>query len=101
MAIEDASHGVADRLVEVVALDQHSEQTGNRAFFEVPGTLEDARQQVEDRRRIALLTWGVTGGKADFALRHGEAGDRVHNQQDIVALVAEVLADRDGDEGGA
>ena len=66
-----------------------------------PGALADFRQQVEDRRRVALLAGRFAGGEADLALRHGEAGDRIHHEQHVGALIAEILGDGESDEAGA
>ena len=70
-------------------------------LLKIAGALEDLRQQIEDRGRVALLAGRFAGGKADFALGHGEAGDGIHDEQDALALVAEVLGDGEGDEAGA
>ena len=59
-----------------------------------------ARQFGEDGRRIALGGRRLAGGQADLALRHGEAGDAVHQAQHVLVLVAEVLGDRHGHIGG-
>ena len=69
--------------------------------LEVAGALQNSGQQVEDGRRIAFLAGRFAGGQADFALRHGEAGNRIHNQQHFGALVAEVFGDGEGHEAGA
>ena len=62
----------------------------------VAGALEQRRQQREHRRRIALRGRRLAGRQADLALRHREARHRVHHQQHVLALVAEVLGDRRG-----
>ena len=64
------------------------------------GALQQPRQLGEDRRRIALGGRRLAGGKADLALRHGEAGDRVHQQQHVLVLVAEVFGDGQRQVGG-
>ena len=101
MAVEDAAHRIADGLVEIVALHQDGEESGNRPAPEIPGALEDLRQQVKHRRRVALLAGWFAGGETDLALGHGEAGDRIHDQQNVGSLVAEILRDGQGDEAGA
>ncbi len=52
----------------------------------------------EDGRRIALGRRRLAAGKADFPLRHCETRDRVHQEQDVLVLVAEILGDRHGEE---
>ena len=89
------AHGVGDRLVGVVAFDEHGVEAGDAALAaDVAGALEQARQQREHRRRIALRGRRLAGGEPDLALRHREARDRVHHQQDVLPLLAEVLGDR-------
>ena len=65
------------------------------------GALQQFRQQREDRRRVALGGRRLADGQPDLALRHGEAGHRVHHQVDPAALVAEVLGDGRGEEAPA
>ena len=60
----------------------------------VAGPLEQPRQQREHRRRIALGRRRFAGRQPDLALRHRETRHRVHHQQHVLALVAEVLGDR-------
>ena len=66
-----------------------------------PARSQDLGQQVEDRRRVAFLAGRFAGGEADLALGHGEAGNGIHDQKHVGALVAEVLGDGQGDEAGA
>ena len=68
------------------------------------GPLQEPRQLGEHRRRIALGGRRLAGGKPDLALRHGKAGDRIHQQQHVLALVAEIFGDGErqiGRPGGA
>ena len=70
-------------------------------FWKIPGALQHPRQQVEHRRRVSFLAGRFAGGQADLALRHGEAGDRIHDQQHVGALVAKIFGDRQRHETGA
>ena len=66
------------------------EQAGDGALPGAgPGPLQQPRQLGEHRRRIALGGRRLAGGQADLALRHGEAGDRIHQHQHVLAVVAE------------
>jgi hypothetical protein len=69
-------------------------------FFAIAGAFHQHRQLGEHRRRIALGGGRLADGQRDLALRHGVAGQRIHDQQDVLALVAEVLGNRGG-VGGA
>ena len=57
------------------------------------GALQQPRQLGKHRRRIAFGGRRLAGGKPDLALRHGKAGDRVHQQQHLLVLIAEILGD--------
>ena len=60
------------------------------------GPLDQLGQQGEDRRRIAPRGRRFARRQADLALGHGIAGDGVHQQQDVLALIAKVFGDRRG-----
>ena len=70
-------------------------------FLKLAGALEDARQDGEDGGRVALLAGWLAGGQSDFALRHGQARHRIHHQQHVGALVAEIFGDGQRHEAGA
>ena len=50
------------------------------------------------RWRIAFLAGRLSGGQSDFALRHGQPRHRIHHQQHVHALVAEVFRGGQRDE---
>ena len=99
VAVEQAAHGVADRLVGVVGLDQHGVEGGDAALRAAAGALDQLRQQGEDRGRIAARGGRLAGRQADLALGQREPRQRVHQQQHVLALVAEVLGDGRGRGG--
>jgi hypothetical protein len=101
VAVEDGAHGVADRFVEIVAFHQDGEESGDGALLKISGALQNARQQIEDRGRVALLAGRLAGGQADFALRHGQARHRIHDEQHVGALIAKIFGDGQGHETGA
>ena len=68
---------------------------------DAPGPLEQPGQQREHRRRVAARRGRLAGRQPDLALRHREAGEAVHQQQHVVALVAEPLGDARRGERGA
>ena len=100
MAVEDASHGVGDRLVHVVAVDEHGVQRGDRTGRRRARALQQLREHREDGRRVAARRGRLADRQADLALGHREARDRVHHQHHVAALVAEVLRDRGRRERG-
>jgi hypothetical protein len=87
---------IGDRFVVVVTLDQDREQAGDRARSAPsrPRPLQQPRQFGEHRRRVALGGRRLAGGKADLALRLGETGNRVDQAEHVLALVAEILRQR-------
>jgi hypothetical protein len=82
VAVEDGAHRVADGLVEIVAFHQHGEEAGDGAAAKFPARSKILGQQIENRRRVAFLAGRLAGRQPDFALRHGQARDRIHHQQD-------------------
>ena len=101
MAVENAAHSVRHRLFMVVAIHQHAENAGNGAFLGPgPGALKKARQLGKDGGGIALGGRRLAGRKTDLPLRHGEAGDRVHQHQHILAEIAEIFGDGELEVGG-
>ena len=65
------------------------------------GALEQPRQDGEHRRRVAARRRRLADREPDLALRHREAGQRVHHQHHVEARVAEVLGDRGREERAA
>src|SRR6266581_216962 len=93
VAIQHGAHRIADRLVEIVALHQHGEESGDGAVSEIPRAFKDLRQQAEHRWWIALLAGRLSRRQTDLALRHSEACYRIHHHQNARALVAEIFGD--------
>ena len=93
VAVEDRPGAVRDRLVHVVALDEDGVDAGDAAPFARSGAFEELGQDGERRRWIAPCGRRLAGGETDVALCHRHAGQRVHQQQDVFALVREVLGD--------
>ena len=79
--------------VKIVAFHQHGIEAGDGAALKVSGALEDFGKQAEHGRRVALLAGRLAGGEPDFALRHGQPRDRVHDQQNIQSLIAKIFGD--------
>src|SRR5205809_6973993 len=92
VAIQHGAYGVADRFVEVVALHQHREESGDGAVPEISRALKNLGKQAEHRRRIAFLTGRLSRRETDLTLRHGEACHRIHHHQDARTLVAETFS---------
>src|SRR3546814_19611676 len=104
VAVERAADRVGDRLVVIVALDQHREQPGDVAGARDAraGALEQLRQLREDGRRIALARRRLARAEADLALRLGGAGDAVHQAENLAAPGAKREDERGGGkEGGS
>jgi hypothetical protein len=100
VAVEDRARRVGDRLVHVVAVDEHGVEAGDRAAVARARALEQLREHREDAGRVAARGRRLADGQADLALGHREARDRVHHQHHVRALVAEVLGDGGRGERG-
>ena len=100
MAVEQAAHRVGDRFVFIVAFDEHGVERGDAAASAPGRPARRAAATGEHRRRIAARGGRFAGGQADLALGHGEARDRIHQQQHVAALVAEVFGDGGRGERG-
>ena len=94
VAVGDALHGVGDRLVEVVALDQHRVEAGDRPDRRLAGALEDLREQREDARRESLRRRRLARGEADLRCAWQRRVSESISSRTLLALVAEVLGDR-------
>ena len=62
------------------------------------GAFEQLGEHRERRRRVAARRRRLADREADLALRHGDAGERVHHEHHVGAAVAEGLGDAGGDE---
>ena len=78
------------------SLRQHGVEGRDRAaaFGAVAGAFHQLRQSGEHRGRVAARDGGSPTASTHFALSHGSAaGERVHDQQHMAPLVAEILGD--------
>ena len=55
VSVQQAAHGVGDRLILVVAFDKHRIKRRNAALAALPRALDEPRQQCERRWRIAAI----------------------------------------------
>ncbi len=103
MAVEDAAGDVGDGLVHVRGGDEHAEDGGDVALAEGAGAgaLAKGGDEVRRRGREAAQGRRLAGGQGDLAVRLGEAGERVEEEEDVPALVAEDLGDGHRHPGGA
>ncbi len=93
VAIKHAARRIGDRVLLVVTFGQHRVERSDRAAprFAVASTLDQLGQLGEHRGWIATGGGRLADGQGDLALGLGETGQRIHQQQDVLALVAEVL----------
>ena len=64
-----------------------------------PARSKQLGQEGKDRRGVAAGGGRFAHRQPDFPLGHGEAGHRIHHQQHVLPLVAEILGDGHGDKG--
>src|SRR5271165_2233161 len=100
VAIEQGARGIHQGVVLVVAFHQNGIEAGDAAGGERPRAFDEAGEQREDRRRVALGGGWFASGESDFALGHRQAGQRVDYQQNVPAMRAEVFCDRRRRESG-
>ncbi|MOA20300.1 hypothetical protein D3C78_1407350 [compost metagenome] len=98
VAIQDRACLVGDRLGHVIPLHQHGIEGGDGAFVGLTRPLHQAGQGGKHRRGVTAPGGGFAGGQADFTLGAGEAGDGVHQQQHLLALIPEIFGDGGGDK---
>ena len=94
MTIEDAPHCVRDGFIQIVAIDEHGDQTGDRTRWGRAELFHGARQQIEDRRRVAPRAGRFAPQQSDLALRHRHAGHAVQQEHHVVPLVPKTRSDR-------
>ncbi len=95
MPVEHAPRRVGDRVLLVIAFGQYRVEGGDRtaAGLGIAGTLHQLGQLGEHRRRIALGGRRLADGQGDFPLGLGETCQGIHQQQDVLALVAKIFGD--------
>ena len=100
VAIEKTTHRVCHGFVLIVAFDQHGVIGGDTSDTCLASSLDELWHQGEHRGRVAARSRRFAGGEADFALGHCKPRHRIDEQQNLPALVAEILGDGRGGEGG-
>ena len=63
--------------------------------------VERVRGYGEDGGRVTERGGRLAGGEADLALRHRKARDGIQKADDLLAFVAEVFGDGEGQPSGA
>ena len=95
VAVEHTPRRVGDRVLLVVAFRQYGIERRDRtaARLGIARALHQFRQLGEYRGWITLGRWRLADGQGDFPLGLGKTGQRVHQQQDVLALVAKIFGD--------
>src|SRR5450432_999644 len=93
VAIEKTTHRVCHGFVLIVAFDQHGVIGGDTSDTCLASSLDELWHQGEHRGRVAARSRRFAGGEADFALGHCKPRHRIDEQQNLPALVAEILGD--------
>ncbi|PAV74251.1 hypothetical protein WR25_05434 [Diploscapter pachys] len=99
MPVEDRPRRIDDRIVAVVAIGQHGIDGGDRpaAAHVGAGALDQIGQHRDGGRRITARAGGFAQRQPDLAARMRDAGQRIHDEQHLLALIAKGF----GDGGGA
>ena len=95
MTIECAANGIGDGIVVVIAIHEDGKDPCNEAFAlsTWPGALKKLGQIGKYAGWIAACYRSLASRKGHIAAGVGITGDRIHDQQDIFAEVAEILRD--------
>ena len=94
MAVQNCTHMIGYRLVHIVAFHQDAIDCGDGAAFAYTTTsFEYLRKKVEYRWRVTARGWWLADRQADFPLRHRETGNRIDDQQDVLALISKIFGD--------
>ena len=98
VTVENGARGVGNRVLLVIAFGQHRIERGDGATAAdtVTGAFNQCRQLGKDRWRIALGCRRLADSQRDFTLCHRVAGEGVHDQQHVLAAVAEIFCDAGG-----
>ncbi len=96
MAIENSTRGIGNRIIVIIAIHEDGDDRRNRpgALSPRAGALQQTGQFGEDRCRIAAGDGRLAGGYRHFPDRMGKPGDAIDDEEDIVALIAEMLRNR-------
>ena len=94
MSVEETAQGVGDGLVGIVGVEQHSEKAGDAADLGAAHAFDEPREHRKKARRITTDSRRLSRSEADLARGHRKASDRIHDKEDVLALVAEVFGDK-------
>lgn len=94
VSIEETAECIADGFVGIVSFDEDGVDGGDASAEASTGAFDELGEEGEDAGWVAAGGWNFAGGEADFALGHGEAGDGVHEEEDILAGLAVGFSDR-------
>ncbi len=98
MAIQYRPRRIGNWVLLVVTLRQHRIKGGDgtNTVETIAATLHQLRQLGKARWRVTFGGGRLADGQRDFTLRHGIAGQRVHQQQHMLAVVSEALGNGRG-----
>ena len=87
MAIQNATRGIPHGVMHIVTFEKHGVKGCERAFrvLAVAHTLDQAGHFGKNTRRVATRHRGLAQAQANFSLRHGVAGQGIHNQHHMLA----------------
>ncbi len=91
MAIEQRSHSIYQRILLIVAFHQHRIERSDASMAESTSPFHQPRQQCENRRCISFSSRRLSRRQSDFPLCHRESRKRIHNQQNLFSLCAEIF----------
>ena len=99
MTVNDTSYSIGNRLVGVVALNEHGVNSRNGALFEIARPLKKLGHSRVYGRCIASCNGSFARGKTYLTLSHSVTCEGVHHQKHVLALVLEILGNGGGGHG--
>ena len=100
MSIQNRAGFISNGFGHIVTLDQHRIKGRDRSFVVHTDPLHEFGQIGKDRRRKAAPGGRLASRQANFAQSTGEAGYRIHQQQNFFALITEIFRDGRGNKSG-
>src|SRR3954466_17867 len=94
MSIKKGASSVYQRILLIVALHQDGVETCDAPGRESSGSFNEPRHHGQYRRRITFGGRRFAGSETNLTLRHGEAGQRIKHQEDMLASGREILGNR-------
>ena len=98
VSIQDRASRIGNRVLLVITFGQHrvKSRDGAAARRAITAALNQLGKARKARRWIAFGGGRLANGQRDFSLRHGITRQGIHQKQNMLALIPEILCDGAG-----